>query len=294
MLGRDCLKALFGKQFPPPLNWVKSGFSWICRNGFQVSAKVGFDAFWPTLAPQTHFWTHFSPLLKTHLKPTLSGNKLFPQKGALRQPWPSITQAMDADRKAAALRISLIPDGALPAAQGASVLLQLFWLVNVLARWSREWGSNFDPHPWTSLVRISRMEILTKENLIGAKSCSHCSFQDFHTLTKGNHVSLVVRIHFSHNQNQSPPQGAGKLVTREKIVENILENFWRFLTFVDVAPFRWPLLRSADRIRWKIGRRWGWGSNRDPGSIAKWSQQWLSIRAPWKMQVCRAATASVA
>ena len=26
-LGRDCLRALFGKQFPPPLNWVKSGFS---------------------------------------------------------------------------------------------------------------------------------------------------------------------------------------------------------------------------------------------------------------------------
>ena len=27
MLGRGCLRGLFGKQFPPPLNWVKSGFS---------------------------------------------------------------------------------------------------------------------------------------------------------------------------------------------------------------------------------------------------------------------------
>ena len=40
----------------------------------------------PFLHPKTHFWTHFSPLTKTHLKPTLSGNKLFPQKSALRQP----------------------------------------------------------------------------------------------------------------------------------------------------------------------------------------------------------------
>ena len=76
MLGRDCLRGLFGKLFPPPLNWVKSGFSWISRkSGFWQS----FDAFWPTFAPKnpllTHFWTHFSPLTKTHLKPTLSANK---------------------------------------------------------------------------------------------------------------------------------------------------------------------------------------------------------------------------
>ena len=29
-------------------------------------------------------------------------------------------------------------------------------------------------------------------------------------------------------------------------VENIFDTFWRILTFFDVAPFRWPLLRSAD------------------------------------------------
>ena len=31
----------------------------------------------PLLHPKTHFWTHFRPLTKTHLKPTSSGNKLF-------------------------------------------------------------------------------------------------------------------------------------------------------------------------------------------------------------------------
>ena len=51
---------------------------------------MGFDAFSPTFAPKnlhlTHFWTHFGPLTKTHLKPTFSGNKSFPKKGPLRQP----------------------------------------------------------------------------------------------------------------------------------------------------------------------------------------------------------------
>ena len=36
------------------------------------------------------------------------------------------------------------------------------------------------------------MEILTEENLVEAKNCSHCSFQDFHSLSKGNQVSLVT------------------------------------------------------------------------------------------------------
>ena len=35
------------------------------------------------------------------------------------------------------------------------------------------------------------MEILTKENLVQAKNGSHCSFQDFHSLTKENQVSLA-------------------------------------------------------------------------------------------------------
>ena len=37
------------------------------------------------------------------------------------------------------------------------------------------------------------------------KNCSPCSFQDSHSLTEGNQVSLV-RIQFSHNQNQMKNQ----------------------------------------------------------------------------------------
>ena len=39
MLGRDCFRALFRKQFPTPLNWLKSGFSRKSRNGFEVGEK---------------------------------------------------------------------------------------------------------------------------------------------------------------------------------------------------------------------------------------------------------------
>ena len=35
------------------------------------------------------------------------------------------------------------------------------------------------------------MEILTKEQPGRGKNCSHCSFQDFHSLCKENQVSLV-------------------------------------------------------------------------------------------------------
>ena len=52
------------------LKWVKSGFR---------------PTFHPFLHPKTHFWTHFSPLIKkkkiNDLKPMLSGNKLFSEKG---------------------------------------------------------------------------------------------------------------------------------------------------------------------------------------------------------------------
>ena len=40
------------------------------------------------------------------------------------------------------------------------------------------------------------MEILTKENVVGAR-IAPTDLHDFHSLTKGNQVSLV-RIHFSH------------------------------------------------------------------------------------------------
>ena len=37
----------------------------------------------------------------------------------------------------------------------------------------------------------SRVEILTEENLVRAKKCSQCSFQDFSSLSKENQISLV-------------------------------------------------------------------------------------------------------
>ena len=42
MPGRDCLRALFRKQFPPPLNWVKSGFSRTSRNGLKWWVRSAF------------------------------------------------------------------------------------------------------------------------------------------------------------------------------------------------------------------------------------------------------------
>ena len=41
----------------------------------------------------------------------------------------------------------------------------------------------------------------TKDNLLSGKNCSDSNFQELHSLTDGNQVSLV-RTHFSHNQNQ--------------------------------------------------------------------------------------------
>ena len=35
------------------------------------------------------------------------------------------------------------------------------------------------------------MEVLTKENLVGATNCSQGNFQNFHSLSKENQVSLV-------------------------------------------------------------------------------------------------------
>ena len=49
MLGRDCLRAIFRKQFPPPLNWLKCGVSRKSQNGFKVGEK------WVS----THFLTHY-------------------------------------------------------------------------------------------------------------------------------------------------------------------------------------------------------------------------------------------
>ena len=115
------------------------------------------------------------------------------------------------------------------------------------------------------------------------KNCSHCSFQDFRSLTKRNQVSSV-RIRFSHNQNQSPQKGPETAAARKlsKSVENIFDTFWTVFDVFCPAPkirrknvenvidtfrqiFRWPLLRSAqtesDGNRQTLGSQ---RSNRDP------------------------------
>ena len=61
------------------------------------------------------------------------------------------------------------------------------------------------PQPQKFLLRISVWNQAWNGNSYKgepgrARNCSHCNFQDFHSLTKGNHVSWV-RIHFS-TQNQ--------------------------------------------------------------------------------------------
>ena len=72
MLGRDCLRAIFRKQFPPSLDWLKNGFRENPEMGRENPemglkwVKSGFGpTFDPFLHPKTHFWTHFSPLTKT-------------------------------------------------------------------------------------------------------------------------------------------------------------------------------------------------------------------------------------
>ena len=93
MLGRDCLKALFGKQFPPSETGSKVGFREYAEMGLKYVKEWVFMHLNPFLNPKihflTHFWTHFRPLTKTHLKPTLSGNKLLSKKGPWGSPAPA-------------------------------------------------------------------------------------------------------------------------------------------------------------------------------------------------------------
>ena len=72
MLGQGCLKALFGKQFPPPLKWDKYGFLSTSRNGSKVGNKVGFDPCPSTFAPNNTLFAHFESISGrwTHLKST--------------------------------------------------------------------------------------------------------------------------------------------------------------------------------------------------------------------------------
>ena len=74
-----------------------------------MGAKVGFHPFLPAFAPKnpllTHFWTHSSPLTKPHLKPTFSGNKLFPKKG----PEAALTQ-QNSRSESLSLRFCFLPE----------------------------------------------------------------------------------------------------------------------------------------------------------------------------------------
>ena len=62
-----------------------------------------------------------------------------------------------------------------------------------------QWWSDFDPQPQqqNSLLRIFRLQpglewkFSLRRTCCRGKNCSHCSLQDFHSLTKGNQVSLV-------------------------------------------------------------------------------------------------------
>ena len=84
------------------------------------------------------------------------------------------------------------------------------------------WQSNYDaqPQPQISLLKIlspirSRMETLAKENLVRAKRCSHCNFQDLHFLTKENPFSLPSNFFpdlDSNGRSANLGFGGGKMV----------------------------------------------------------------------------------
>ena len=69
MLGQGCPRALFGKQFPPPLKWVKNGFLSMSQKKAKVGKKVGFDPFSPSCAPKNPHFTHFEPISGDWQKP---------------------------------------------------------------------------------------------------------------------------------------------------------------------------------------------------------------------------------
>ena len=64
MLGRDCFRALFRKQFPPPLNWLKSGVSRKSGNRIEVGEKWVATHFWPIFVPKNPLLDPFKPIDK--------------------------------------------------------------------------------------------------------------------------------------------------------------------------------------------------------------------------------------
>ena len=67
ILGRDCRRPLFWKQFPSPLNCLKSGVSRKSRHGFKVGEKWVSTHFWPIFAPKNPLLDPFQPIDKKNI-----------------------------------------------------------------------------------------------------------------------------------------------------------------------------------------------------------------------------------
>ena len=67
MLGQGCLRALFGKQFPPPESGLEMGFCQCPEVGPKRVKTWILTHVHPLLHPKSHF-----PSTKTHLKATLT------------------------------------------------------------------------------------------------------------------------------------------------------------------------------------------------------------------------------
>ena len=89
-------------------------------------------------------------------------------------------------------------------------------------------GSDFDPPPPNPRIPYKGFffcnQVSNGNSYLGEpghrKNCSHCSFQGFHSLTKGNQVSLV-RNHFSHPESdgKSPDVGVGGRIRISIVVQ---------------------------------------------------------------------------
>ena len=75
------------------------------------------------------------------------------------------------------------------------------------------------------------MEILTKGEPGRGKICSHCSFQNFHFLTKGNQLSLVRMRFFSNPESPKGPYHTQNAMTTEKVVKHYGNSFLLLVVF---------------------------------------------------------------
>ena len=145
---------------------------------------------------------------------------------------------------------------------------------------------NFDPHPppCTSLVRISVCNQVSGGNSYleepgRGRSCSHCSFQDFHSLTKALlSTPKYDRLKVSTVQWKRSPPAPGSL--KNPSASTLVKTMYKqgnargtgkvrrgtsSIHFHCPVP---PVVQSywdwilPPRIRWKIGRSWGFFQSR--------------------------------